>query len=67
MHPERHIGVRETIAMSVLALAVLTALRVAGVLAPVPIALLVAMVAAAVAMTTITERWGPRGGCSRSE
>ena len=59
MHPERHIGVRETIAMSTLALAGLTALRLAGVLAPVPIALLVGMVAAAVVMTTITERFGP--------
>ena len=45
--------------MTALALGALVALRVIGILAPVPIAILVAVIVAGMAVTTVAEHWAP--------
>jgi diguanylate cyclase (GGDEF)-like protein/PAS domain S-box-containing protein len=51
-------GLRETIAMSILALAALIGLRFAGVVAPVPIALLVGAIVGAIVLSSTAQHWG---------
>src|SRR6476620_11051173 len=59
MERARKAGPREIVVMAMLALAGLVSLRLAGVIAPVPIWLLVGAVVCAVTLATIAENWGP--------
>src|SRR6478736_3551672 len=52
-------GLRETIGMSVLALGALVGLRFAGVVAPVPVALLVGAIVGAIIASSLAQHWGP--------
>jgi diguanylate cyclase (GGDEF)-like protein/PAS domain S-box-containing protein len=59
MERARVARLREVIVMTSLALAALVALRVAGVIAPVPIPLLVGVVVGAITLASIAQDWGP--------
>src|SRR5260221_667732 len=59
MERARAAGLREAVAMTVLAVSALGGLRVVGELASVPIVLLVGVVAAEITLSSVSQLWAP--------